>query len=513
MSIFDKIMVRKPKYSTFDLSHEKKLSMKMGKLVPTMLQEVLPGDRFKVDSTIMMRLAPMLAPIMHRVNVYTHYFFVPNRIIWDGFEDFVTGGDDGLTAPNVQPEIIIRKNGYFEKGSLSDYFGVPVIESAVTPSGGFGISQLPFRAYQTIYNEYYRDENLSSEIVVPKDSATVDTGNPAYDALLALRNRAWEKDYLTSCLPWAQKSQTEVDMPLNINYKQPAEGKQADGSPAVSGNANFLGSGLLGDNSSNQIRLENIDNASFTINEFRKANRLQQWLERNARGGSRYIEHLFAHFGVKSSDARLQRPEYLGGGKQKITLSEVLNTNGIVADGAGGVTGGNVQGEMAGHGISVGNTNKFSRRFEEHGFVVGITSVIPRTAYQQSLHKLWRRTSRFDYYYPEFANLGEQEVKNSEAFLNYADLSQAGNTFGYQSRFAEYKYGCDTVHGDFRDNLKFWHMGRIFGSAPALNSSFVESDPDTNRIFAVKDVDHLYVNIYHNVKAVRPMPYYGSPML
>ena len=241
-----------------------------------------------------------------------------------------------------------------------------------------------------------------------------------------------------------------------------------------------------------------------TINELRRAFQLQKWLERNARSGSRYTEVLRAHFGVKSSDARLQRPEYLGGGRQKVSISEVLQTSETSEN--------SPQGEMAGHGISIGNTNRFKAFFEEHGYVMGIMSVLPRTAYQQGIPKHLQKFDRFDYYWREFAHIGEQEIKYSEIMVR--NTSQGNNaTFGYAPRYAEYKYIPSTVHGDMKDTLRAWHLGRYFETVPALNASFVKADPST-RIFNVQgNYHHLWAHIYNNVKAIRPMPVFGEPGL
>lgn len=222
------------------------------------------------------------------------------------------------------------------------------------------------------------------------------------------------------------------------------------------------------------------------------------------RAGSRYVEQILSHFGVKSSDARLDRAEYLGGGKQRVTFSEVLQT----------AEGTNPVGTMAGHGYALGTSNRFQRSFEEHGFVIGIMSVLPKTAYQNGLDRMWSRADKFDYYWPEFANIGEQEVKNQEIFWSGLAGQTNGNTWGYQQRYAEYKYQNSTVHGDFKTNLNFWHMGRIFAALPPLNGTFVEADP-TNRVFAVTDpnIDKILVQIYNNVDAIRLMPYYSVPSI
>lgn len=519
-NIFSSIKLKKPKLNKFDLSHEKKLSLQMGKLVPMMCQEILPGDRFRVNSELMMRFAPMLAPIMHRVNVYTHYFFVPNRLLWNEWEDFITGGRLGTSEP-VHPYLTINTancvNGYFENGTLADYLGLPFLDATNVITQPLNISALPFRAYQTIFNEYYRDQNLSTEVAFGLGS-----GSAAADiiALTTLRQRAWEKDYFTSALPWAQRG-SEVLMPMDgvaTNANGDITWADAVGSPLPPSIQNLqilpagAGAGTI-HSATNEgpITIENIDeirvtNATTTINDLRRSVRLQEWLEKNARGGARYIEQILSHFGVTSSDARLQRPEYLGGGKAPVVISEVLSTVNNAADTI-------PQGNMAGHGIAIGNTNGFSRRFEEHGYVVGIMSVIPRTAYQQGIPKSFLRESKLDYAWPEFAHLGEQEIYKSELYFNEAAVDHK-TTFGYQSRYAEYKYQCSQVSGEFRSSLAYWHMGRIFNADPSLNESFISSDP-TQRIFAVEDADahKLYCQIYNNVSALRPLPYFGTPTL
>lgn len=502
--MFNKIKINRPGRNLFDMSHEKKLSMSMGELIPMFLQETVPGDKFRVNSEIFLRLAPMIAPVMHRVNVYTHFFFVPYRLIWEDWEKFITGGVDGTEAPAF-PYISLAEadRNLVAVGTLADYLGVPAGESDITTPNTYPISALPFRAYQLIWNEYYRDQTLQDPAGVLKTSGTITALEK--DAITTLRRRCWEKDYFTSALPFAQRGPA-VQLPADIQYDTFLTLKSG-GNPATGPVTANNTSGAFLDNNGNAIDVENIDSLGVTINDLRRATRLQSWLERNARAGSRYVEQIFSHFGVKSSDARLQRPEFLGGSKQPVVMSEVLNTSGA-----------GVQGNMAGHGVSVGsgfNVNKF---FEEHGFVVGIMSVLPRTAYMQGLPRIFNKFDKFDYFFPEFANIGEQEVKNREIYWNTdpAGENPAYNeeTFGYQSRYAEYKFVNSSVHGDFRSNLNYWHMARLFGVPPTLNEDFVASDP-TKRIFAVDDpnIDDLYVQIYHDFKAIRPMPVFGTPTL
>lgn len=502
--IFNSVKLTRPKANVFDRSHEKKLSCNMAELVPILLEEVVPGDKFRINSEIMMRMAPMIAPIMHRVNVYTHFFFVPNRLVYTEWEDFITGGENGLATP-VFPTIPINDAyaAYFQKGMLSDYFGIPIPPASGITSAGT-VSALPFRAYQLIYNEYYRDQNLVAKVPVSKTSTV--TAQELVEITL-LRKRAWEKDYFTSAQPNSQKG-GEVLLPMDnqVNYDNNSALYTQTGSLPVSGNIKTDGYGLIQASDNAVLRVENIDSidTQLTINELRRATRLQQWLERNQLGGSRYIESILAHFGVRSSDSRLQRPLYLGGGKSPVQISEVLSTVG---------TEDAPQGAMSGHGISFGSSNQFKQGFEEHGYIIGILSTMPRTAYSNGMPKEFTKFDKFDYPWPEFAHLGEQPVKNGEVYYNYKGIVN-GNTFGYQSRYAEYKFKNSSVHGDFRDDLAFYHMGREFDDDVALNQSFIEADP-THRIFAVTDpdVDKLYVQIYNDVRAIRLLPFFGTPML
>lgn len=521
--IFNQVPGGKVKRNAFNLSHERKLSLEMGKLVPIMCTEVVPGDTFRVNSEVMMRFAPMFFPVMHRIDVYVHYFFVPNRIIWNEFEDFITGGDQGK-YDTVFPRYRINKSGWQNwnmthgaSGSLGDYLGIPNIPEPATNDDYVEISMLPYRAYAKIFDEYYRDQDLTEPLDMSDNSGIFTETNQ----LPFLQNRAWEKDYFTSARPWAQKGDS-VTIPIagtaNVELQNPDDGSFArfvdnTDSPVVSANVETGIGGRVVDGTDtkniwydpNGSLVANLSNVSAaTINELRRAFQLQKWLERNARSGSRYTEVLRAHFGVRSSDARLQRPEYLGGGRQKVSISEVLQTSETSAN--------SPQGEMAGHGISIGNTNRFKAFFEEHGYVMGIMSVLPRTAYQQGIPKHLQKFDRFDYFWREFAHIGEQEIKNSEIYVSPSQEANNG-TFGYAPRYSEYKYIPSTVHGDMRNTLRSWHLGRVFENMPQLNEEFVKANP-SNRIFNVmEDFDHLWCHIYNNVKAIRPMPVFGEPGL
>lgn len=526
MKIFDTIQLKKPRSSVFNLSHERKMTLNMGDLVPCLLQEVIPGDKFRVSQEHLIRMHPMLAPLMHRVDVYTHYFFVPNRIIWNEFEDFITGGEDGKANP-VFPTISRLTPGAgsvnykitMGRGQLADYLGFPGAQMSDHGDGSFSpISALPFRAYQTIYNEYYRDQNLQDKIPVNKSSGNTElTATPSHHSgyyHFLLKKRAWEKDYFTSALPFAQRGD-QLTIPFSADANVYADGPMKfsqDGSNfGPSGSAQWKSTGsnysYIGDEDGEAVYQEglkaDLENASLSsINELRQAFSIQKWLEKNARGGSRYIEQILTHFGIRSSDARLQRPEYLGGGKNPIIVSEVLQQS---------ETASTPLGTMAGHGISVGKSNQFKRRFEEHGFVMGIMSVLPRTAYYQGLPKIFKKFDKFDYYWPDFAHLGEQEVKQGELYYHLNDEEKNNKTFGYQPRYTEYRFMNDTVHGDFTDTLEFWHMARKFENEPELNADFVQSNP-TNRIFPVQDnTNKLLVQTYTNFKAIRPVAKFGNP--
>lgn len=506
-NLLNSIQVKRPNRNFFDLSHDVKMSLNMGELVPCYIEDCIPGDKFNVGAQALVRFAPMVAPMMHMVNVYIHFFFVPKRIVWPNWENYITNTLVGGSLP--APPIV----GYDTGGAytrLMDYFGLP------TPIAGGGtesVSAIPFAAYQKIFNEYYRDQNLVTEVVDTLVDGS-NFGNQA--ALTTLRNRAWSHDYFTSCLPFAQKGNV-VTMPMQADVtlknnapSNPMLVKNASAHATIQGALTSDGAGKFQSNNTDSVLDPNgnleVVATSTPINDFRRALKLQEFLERDARGGTRYNEKIYAHFGVKSSDARLQRPEYITGVMSPVQVSEVLNTT--------GTSGQLPQGNMSGHGMSVVSSKGAGNYFcEEHGYIIGIMSVMPKTAYQQGIPKHFLKVGDWsEHFWTEFANIGEQAVLNKEI---YAFQGSAGaNTFGYIPRYAEYKFAPSRVCGDFKTSLNHWHMGRIFSAPPALNSAFITSDP-THRVFAVTDPTQqkLYVHCFNSIKATRLMPKYGTPML
>lgn len=518
----------------------------MGLLTPSAVIEVYPGDKYRINNEHLTKMAPLVFPVMHRVKQDNHYLFVANRLLWPKFEEFQAY--DTLNDIPEHPYISLKENSnglcVVEVGSLADYMGIPtgdytgLIDDPLHPMNN--INPLPFAAYFKSHDDYYRDQNLVDELWQPLtdgnnsmntmfvDIPELDPEN--YTSRIFAKNtclkRAWEKDYFTSALPFAQKGQ-EVVLPLSgsASIEFVNDGGSAQLIDPLTGNQIVDASphGIVGQNGVLKIddiptpgtnKAFQVNNASAlqarldtavgaTINAFRKAYKLQEFFERNARIGTRYIEQMLGKFGVRISDERAHRAEYVGGTSTPILFSEILQTS---------ETETTPLGQQGGNGLAVNHDFAVNYYCEEHGWIICISSILPETNYSQGLHKKFYKKDILDYYDPKFANLGEQAVKNHELYAK-TDLANSIATFGYQSRYAELKYNLGEIHGEFRTELKPWHMAREFSSLPMLNASFVQSDP-THDIFADTDPtsQKVYCSMHHRIIASRKIPYFSTPL-
>lgn len=564
MNIFNSIPLKKVKRNNFNLSHIVRTSLQMGNLTPVLCLPVLPNDTFTVSNNVVIRLAPQLAPVMADVDVYCHYFFVPWRIIWDEYSEFMTGGETGnslVVFPRVRFEAgDYSNNPVYEKlfceGSLFDFLGYPIFFSSEYGADAgkiakeFSVSELPLRAYAKIYNEYYRDQNVEGEIPINTGSGSHPfSATSLYPHMYQMRTRAWAKDYFTSALPEPQRG---PDVPLfDVNgsgeaakivfdpegrtrLRRPSSGADVPNDSYLTANySSFDGgtvmnaaseSGEVGpanvDNSSNlKIQGGNLDIQAPTMNDLRRRMSLQRFLEITNRSGARLKEFILGHFGAVIPDSTLQRPLYLGGGAQKILFTDVIQNSASVSDDNTGFDNTSL-GQTAGYGICTGSTGRFRHHFTEHGYVMCIMSIRPRADYYPALDRHLTKFDRFDHAFPEFANLGEQEIYNRELYFNPTKLSpldDPNGTFGYTPRYAEYKFMNNRIHGSFRSSLSYWHLARRFDGEPGLNEGFIHVNPsDDNRIFAVQSTDldpveHYYASIRHNIIVKRCLPKYGIP--
>lgn len=498
--------------SSFDRSHGYKTTLNAGYLVPIFCDEVLPGDTFNLNMTGFARLSTPLKPVMDNAYFNTFFFFVPNRLLWDHWQQF--NGEQknpGDSTDYLVPQVDAGSTGW-NFGGLGDYFGLPVEVPNLKSNA------LYFRAYNLIWNEWFRDQNLQDSAPVPTDDG------PDIAALYPLLRRGKRHDYFTSSLPWPQKGES-VSIPLGTTA--PVISSAVNGGPSFFGNPGTGVEGFLHSDAAGAVSFTSptgsgstlawhtpslqadlSEATAATINQLRQAFAVQRLYERDARGGTRYTEILRAHFGVVSPDARLQRPEYLGGGQSPVLVSQVPQTS------ASGDTS-TPQGNLAAFGTSTMQGHSFSKAFTEHGVIIGLICVRADLTYQQGLDRKFSRRSRFDYYWPALSHIGEQAVLSKEI---YCDGSADDETvWGYQERYAEYRYKRSAVTGEFRSSypqsLDVWHLSQDFVSRPLLNSAFIQENPPFDRVVAVPSEPTFILDTYFNLRCARPMPVYGVPGL
>lgn len=483
--------MKRHKYS---LSNYNLTTLNPGRLVPISCFEVLPGDLVQMSSGVLLRLTPLFAPLLHPVIARVHHFFCGIRLLWDDYEDFFTGGQDGTATP--EPPTI--EFGTVDEGDLADYLGVP----PDTYSPDLAVSALPFRCHAKIYNDYYRDQDIIDELTIDTSSGVDTTTNTD------LQKVAWSKGYFTTCRPTSQKGD-DVSIPLGDTA--PISGFGINNSPAAAGSLqlretdasssrSITGWSTTAENFNMEedpantgypnIRAELAQAAGVAIEDLAMAMGIQRFQERMARSGSRYSEYLRA-LGVRPKDGRLNEPEYLGGGRQLVQFSEVLSTD------SGGT---DPVGDMKGHGLSAFRTNRFRRFIEEHGFIMSFLSVVPLAIYESQLSRMWTRTVKEDYFQKELQFIGDQAVLNREVHANHASPT---GVFGYQPRYDEYRSIPNRISGEFRSFYDHWHLARIYGSDPALNQSFIECTPSISRVFAASDQHTMLAMCNHSIQARR----------
>lgn len=537
--------------SKFPRNFSHKTTFNAGQVIPFYVDEVLPGDTFQVRTSKVVRMQTLLTPVMDNVYLDTYYFFVPNRLVWEHWKQFMGENTESAWIPQVEyevPQLTAPANGW-EVGTLADYMGIP------TGVKGLSVSALPFRAYALIMNEWFRSENLTDPLNIPVDDATVqgvNTGNYVSDVAKGGKPFVANKfrDYFTSCLPSPQKGpdvtintaqlgnapvvpmdkpvpKDLLNYPYNV-YIPNGNSNFAAGYHAGSVHQNAFGGAYWLAKDGNNDLDPTIDNgvagypanlwAKFdntvsvaTINQLRTAFQIQKFYERSARGGSRYIETIKAHFGVTSPDARLQRPEYLGGNRIPVSINQVIQNSGTVS-------GSTPLGDTGAMSLTTDVHSDFTKSFVEHGFVIGVMVARYDHTYQQGIERFWSRKSMFDYYWPEFANIGEQAVLNKEIYAQ--GNAKDDEVFGYQEAWADYRYKPSRVSGEMRSqyaqSLDVWHLADDYSKMPALSDAWIHEDPATiNRVLAVSDnlANQFFCDIYVQNYSTRNMPLYSIPGL
>ena len=526
--LFSQVPTAEIPRSKFNRSHGLKTTFDSGYLVPIFVDEVLPGDTFQMDCTLFARVATLISPIMDNLYMDTFWFFVPERLVFENFQRMCGEQDNPSDSTDFIFPTLKSPAGGFEVGSIADYFGLP------TGVSNLEVRAEPFRCYNLIYNEWFRDENL-------QDSVTFTKADFDQYSNYALLRRGKRHDYFTSSLPWPQKG---PGVELAFGGNAPVYG---DGTPSLWTNGSQTTVLRVGNNAEAYTNLYSLsskptlpnnsitsgnptngmlnlvskssglssglyadmtDVTSFTINQFREAFQIQRWYERAARGGTRYTEIIRSFFGVVSPDARLQRPEYLGGSSRRIDVNVIPQTS--------GTTDVSPQANLSAFAVGTnGRGNGFTKSFTEHGWIIGLVNVRADLTYQQGINRMWTRSTKFDMYWPTFALLGEQPVYNKEIYAQ-------GNTtddevFGYQERYAEYRYSPSQITGKFRStyaqSLDSWHLAQKFDNLPKLNAEFIVDNPPVERIVAVQDEPQFLLDCWFNLSCVRPMPVYGVPGL
>jgi len=500
--------------SSFDRSHGLKTTLDAGWLYPVFLDEALPGDTFNLKMHAIARLSTPIFPIMDNIYLDTFFFSVPNRLLWDNWEKFNGSQDNPADSVDFTLPTI---TGTFGEGTIYDYMGLPICPGVST-----GTAQaLPLRAYNLIWNTWFRDENLQNSVTVPKGNGPDTIGT------YALKRRGKRHDYFTSALPWPQKG-TAVTIPLGTSAPIVSTGKMVLADAISGGNTRDLEFGVIGADRVMTYPSGGLSGDSFyrsglaadltgataaTINTLRQAYQVQKILERDARGGTRYTEIIKAHFGVTSPDARLQRPEYLGGYSQPINITQVHQTTRPTAPSSPlGTVGG------IGTAVLAGGQNGFTHSFTEHCTVIGLISVRAEMTYQQRMERLWNRRTRYDFYWPALAMIGEQSILSKELYFDALDAAGNETIFGYQERYAEYRYKPSMVTGKMRPaaaaNLASWHLAYDFGDdRPVLNDTFIQENPPMDRVIAVPAEPDFILDAWFDFKCARPMPMFGVPGL